>query len=105
MLENPECNHFKMHDHNLSKDTLRLWLKRQEDFSIISGGTDGLGKLCYNFSNSVIILISNDLTLMVNFLTRIPDCDSHSPALLDLSLSSDARWYLFYNGFPSIGKF
>ena len=27
---------------------------------------------------------------MVNFATRIPDCDSHSPALLDLFLSSDA---------------
>ena len=27
---------------------------------------------------------------MVNFPTRIPDCDSHSPALLDLFLSSDA---------------
>ena len=27
---------------------------------------------------------------MVNFPTRIPDCDSHRPALLDLSLSSDA---------------
>ena len=26
---------------------------------------------------------------MVNFPTRIPDCDSHSPALLDLFLSSD----------------
>ena len=38
--------------------------------------------------NSVII--SNDLTQMVNFPTRIPDCDSHSPALLDLFLSSDA---------------
>ena len=25
---------------------------------------------------------------MVNFPTRIPDCDSHSPALLDLFLSS-----------------
>ena len=31
-------------------------------------------------------LISNDLTQMVNFPTRIPDCDSHSPALLDLFL-------------------
>ena len=39
---------------------------------------------CYNFS------ISNDLTQMVNFPTRISDCDSHSPALLDLFLSSDA---------------
>ena len=37
--------------------------------------------------NSVII--SNDLTQMVNFPTRIPDCDSHSPALLDFFLSSD----------------
>ena len=42
------------------------------------------GELCYSFS------ISNDLTQMVNFPTRIPDCDSHSPALSDLFLSSDA---------------
>ena len=35
---------------------------------------------CYNFS------ISNDLTQMVNFPTWIPDCDSHSPALLDISI-------------------
>ena len=27
---------------------------------------------------------------MVNFPTRIPDCDSHGPALLDLFISSDA---------------
>ena len=27
---------------------------------------------------------------MVNFPTRIPDCDSDSPALLDFFLSSDA---------------
>ena len=33
-------------------------------------------------------VISNDLTQMVNFPTRIPDRDCHSPALLDL-LSSD----------------
>ena len=37
--------------------------------------------------NSVII--SNDLTQMVNFPTRIPDCDFPSLALLDLFLSSD----------------
>ena len=36
--------------------------------------------------NSVII--SNDLTQMVNFPTQIPGCDSHSPALLDSFLSS-----------------
>ena len=49
-----------------------------------SGGTDRSGELCYNFS------VSNDLPHMVNFPTRILDCDSHSPALLDLFLSSDA---------------
>ena len=27
---------------------------------------------------------------MVNFLTQVPDCDSHSPAVLDLFRSSDA---------------
>ena len=27
---------------------------------------------------------------MVKFPTRIPDCDSHNPALLDLFISSDA---------------
>ena len=37
----------------------------------------------YNFS------ISNDLTQIVNFPTRILDCDSHSPALLDLFISFD----------------
>ena len=42
--------------------------------------------------NSVItlLLISNDLTWIVNFPTQISDCDSHSPAHLDLFLSSDA---------------
>ena len=38
--------------------------------------------------NSVII--SNDLTQIVNFPTRIPDCGSYSPALLDLFISFDA---------------
>ena len=41
--------------------------------------------------NSVIIFfISNHFTQMVNFSTQIPNCDSHSPALLGLFLSSDA---------------
>ena len=56
-----------------------------KDWLTYSGGTDRSGELCYNFS------FSNNLTQMVNFLTWIPDCDSHSPALLDLFLSSDAR--------------
>ena len=38
----------------------------------------------YNFS------ISNDPTQMVTFPTRIPDYDSHSPARLDLFISSVA---------------
>ena len=49
-----------------------------------SGGTDRPGELCYSFPTSI------DLTQMVNFPTWIPDCDSHSPALLDLFLFSDA---------------
>ena len=32
-----------------------------------------------------------DLTQIVNFPTRIPDCDSHSPDFLDLFLCSDAK--------------
>ena len=34
--------------------------------------------------------ISKDVTQMVNFPTRIPDFDSHSPALLDVFIFSDA---------------
>ena len=45
-----------------------------------SGKTDTSGESCYNFS------ISNDLTQIVTFPTRISDCDFHRPALLDLFL-------------------
>ena len=51
----------------------------------------------YNFS------ISNDLTQMVNFPTRIPDCDSHSLALLDLFISSDAS-ICSTMAFPPLGN-
>ena len=71
---NPSANAFVFGDFNVH---YRDWLT-------YSGGTDRPGELCYNFS------ISNDLTQIVTFPTRIPDCDSHNPALLDLSLSSDA---------------
>ena len=54
-----------------------------KDWLTYSGGTDRPGELCYYFS------ISNDLTQMINFPTWITDCDSHSPALLDLFISSD----------------
>ena len=40
---------------------------------------------------------------MVNFPTRIPDCDSHSPALSGLFLSSDAR-VCFTMAFPPLGN-
>ena len=41
--------------------------------------------------NSVVIsLISSDPSQMFNFPTWIQDCDFHSPALLDLFISSDA---------------
>ena len=55
-----------------------------KDWLTYSGGTDKPGEVCYNFS------ISNNLTQIVNFPTLIPDSDSHSPALLDLFISSDA---------------
>ena len=48
-------------------------------------------------------VISNDLTQMVNFPTRIPDCDSHSPALLDLFISSDAS-ICSTMAFPPLGN-
>ena len=70
---NPSANIFVFGDFNVHlKDGLTY-----------SGGTDRPGELCYNF------FISNDLTQMVNFPTRIPG--PHSPALLDLFLSSDAN--------------
>ena len=40
---------------------------------------------------------------MINFPTRIPDCDSHSPALLDLFLSSDAS-ICSAMAFPPLGN-
>ena len=55
-----------------------------KDWLTYSGETDRPGEFCYKFS------ISNDLTQMVNVPTRIPDSDSHSLALLDLFISSDA---------------
>ena len=48
-----------------------------KDWLTYSGGADRSGELCYKYS------ISYDLTEMVNFPTWIPDCDSHSPGLLD----------------------
>ena len=68
-----------------------------KDWLTYSDGTGRPGELCYNFS------ISNDLTQMVNFSTQIPDCDSHSPALLDLFISSDAT-ICSAMAFPPLGN-
>ena len=71
---NPSANIFVFGDFNV----------HHEDWLTYSGGNDQPGELCYNFS------ITIDLTQKVNFVTRIPDHDSHSPLLLDLFLYSDA---------------
>ena len=70
--------------------------------SIIRTGLPILVKLidlvnCYNFS------ISNDFTQMVNFSVRSPDCNLHSPALLDLFPSSDAS-ICSTMAFPPLGN-
>ena len=70
---NPSANALVFGDFNI----------HHKDWLTYSGGTDLPDELCYNCS------ISNDFTQMVNFPTQIIDCDSHSPALLDLFLSSD----------------
>ena len=71
---NPSANAFVFGDFNV----------HHKDWLTYSGGADRYGELCYNFS------ISNNVTQMVNFPTRIPDCESHKLALLDFFLSSNA---------------
>ena len=71
--------------------------------SIIRTGLPILVELI-NLVNSVInFSIANDLTQMVNFPTRIPDCDSHNPAYLDLFLTSDAS-ICSTMAFPPLGN-
>ena len=84
---NPSANVFVFGDFNV----------HHKDLFTYSGRTDQLGKLCYNFS------IWNDLTLMVNFPTRIPDCGFHSPALLNLFISFDAS-ICSAMAFPPLGN-
>ena len=68
-----------------------------KDWLTYSGRTGRSGELCYNFS------ISNELTQVLNFPTRIPDYDSHSSALLDLFISSDAS-ICSTMAFPPLGN-
>ena len=48
--------------------------------------------------------MSKDLTQMVNFPTRIPNCDYHSPALLDFVLFLTVVWQIA-NSVLNKGKF
>ena len=97
LYRSPSLSSCTVFDSILSNIDKVLWIKpsvnvfvfgdinvHHKDWLINSSGTDGPGGLWYNFS------ISNDLTQMVKFPTRIQGCDSHSFALLDLFLSSDA---------------
>ena len=70
--------------------------------SIIRTGLSFLVELI-NLVNSYNFSILNDLTEMVNFPTWIPDCDSHSPALLDLFISSEAS-ICSTMAFPPLGN-
>ena len=69
------------------------WLNHHKDWLNYSDWTDRPGELCYNFSN--------DLTQIVNFPTWIPDCDSHSPSLLDLLFLSSNTITM---AFPPLGN-
>ena len=67
-----------------------------KDWLTYSSGTD---RPC----DLVNCSISNDLTQIVNFSTWIPDCDSHTPALLEFFLSSDAS-ICSKMAFPPLGN-
>ena len=57
-------------------------IHHKEDWLTYYGRT-GRHVNCYRFS------ISSELSQVVNFPAQIPGCDSLSPALLDIFLSSD----------------
>ena len=56
-----------------------------KDWLTYSGGTDETGERCYAVSTIIFLSV-----MVANFPTRIPDYNSHIPALLDLFISSDA---------------
>ena len=84
---NPSANVFVFGD----------FIVHHKDWLTYSGETDRPDKFCYYF------ITSNELTQIVNFPTRIPDCDSHSPALLDLFISADAS-ICSTMAFPPVGN-
>ena len=91
---NPSANVFVFGDFHVHR----------KDWLTYSGGSDRPGELCYNFYNlKMIAIISNDLTQIIHFPTRIRDFDSHRPALLDFFLSSDAS-ICSTMAFPPLGN-
>ena len=68
-----------------------------EDCLTYSSGTDRPGELV------IFVILSNDLTQMVNFSIWIPDSDFQCPALLDLFLSFGAS-ICFAMSFPLFGN-
>ena len=84
---NPSANVFVFGDFNID----------HTDWLTYSGRTNRSGEVYYNFS------ILKNLTKVVKFPTPIPDCDSYSPALLDLFLSFDASIFSTM-AFPPLGK-
>ena len=67
-----------------------MFLSLETVTSIIRTGLSILVELIDLVNSVIVFFISNDLTQMVDFPTRIPESDCHSHALLDLFLSSDA---------------
>ena len=84
---NPSTNVFVFGNFNVN----------HKDWLIYSGRTDRPGELCYTYS------ISNDLTQTVNFPTRTPEYDCHSPVLLNLFNSSDTS-ICSTMAFPALGN-
>ena len=72
------------------------------DFNIIRTGLPILVELI-DLVNSYNFSVSNDLTQVDNYPTWIPDFDSHSPAILDLFISSDTS-ICSTMAFPPLGN-
>ena len=80
---NPSANAFVFGDFNV----------HHKDWLTYPGGTDRSGKLCYIFSPTTLLKFPTQILVFYSvsdFPTQIPDCDSDSPALFDLFLSSYA---------------
>ena len=80
-----------------------MCLPLQTLMSVIRTGIPILVELIDPVKSVIIFSISNNLTQIVNSSAWIPDCGSHSPALLDLFISSDAS-ICSTKAFPPLGN-